>query len=105
GVGAGIGEHAAHLLLDLGTVVQAALAGEVEQFVVRDTAPEEEGETGSQFVVVDPVNRAALDIGRVALDAEEKARRDEHGTERLLDAAVKIALGASALVKREQRPE
>src|SRR4051794_6488165 len=41
GIGAWIVQHAAHLLLKNGRVSQTALTREIQQFIVRDAAPEE----------------------------------------------------------------
>ncbi len=45
----GIGKHAPHLRLKRGWIVKFPLAGKVDQFVVRNAAPQEEGQTGGQF--------------------------------------------------------
>ena len=73
-----VGEHPAGLTFeDLGPAEFAA-RGQVEEFVVRDAAPEEEREAGGELEVGDPVGRLRRDARRVGLDPEEELRAHQH---------------------------
>ena len=58
----------------------------VEQLVVRDAAPQEERQPRRQLEIAEPVRGARRDVGRLALEAEEELRIDEHARQRALDA-------------------
>src|SRR5262249_8598413 len=83
-------QHAPHLLRQHGGIFQLALLRQSEELVVRDAAPQEERETGSQFDIADAVNTARGAALWIVLDAEEKIRRDQHRANRFLDAVVEV---------------
>ena len=70
--------------------------GQVQQLVVRDTAPEEEREARCEIDVADPVHLTWPGAGRILLDAIEEVGRDEHPFQRGLNAGVEAALGLLA---------
>ena len=63
---AAIGEHPARLLLELSGLAQLAPNGGVEQFIVRDAAPQEKRQSRCQLEIADPVDaaRRLLSSGR-----------------------------------------
>ena len=82
--------------------MQLSLRSRVQQLVVRDAAPEKEGQTRRQLDVVDPERASGRDVGRFALDAEEELRADEQPLECAFDSGVEAALAASFLIERQQ---
>ena len=101
-VGARIGQHPAGLPLQLVGIAQLAANRGIEELVVRDAAPQEKRQAGSQLEVAYRV-RAAGDVQRIQLYAEEELRIDEDRAERSLDAAVEVARRAPFAVEG-QRP-
>ena len=79
--------------------MQLVLGREPEQFVVRHGRPEEVGEATGQFVVAHAIGRAGV---LVALDAEQKVRRHEHGLEREPDRVLKRLAARRSLLEQLQ---
>ena len=97
-----VGQHSADLGAQHFRVAQFAAFGGVQQLVVRDAAPQEEGESRRQLQVADGVGLAGADVGRVGLAPEEEIRADQDAPQRHLDAGVEVAPGAARLVETEQ---
>ncbi len=91
---AAIGEHPARLLLELSGLTQLASNGGVEQFIVRDAAPQEERQSRCQFEIADSVDTARRYFLWVAFHAEQELRVGEHSGQRHCDSQVEIAFGA-----------
>src|SRR5689334_6375624 len=49
-----IGQHATYLPLERGRISQSTLHRDVQQLLVRDAAPQEEGQPGGEFEVANP---------------------------------------------------
>src|SRR5262245_19399531 len=103
GLRAWVVEHAARLLSQDERVFQFALFGQIQKLVVRDAAPQEEGEARGEFKIVQAIGRARRGGLRIALDAEEEIGRDQHRFNRALDAVIEIAFAPPAFIKRQQR--
>ena len=101
--GAAIGEHAPDLVGEDSRIAEAAARGQVEQFVVRDALPEEEGQAGGQLEIAQTVDGAGPRIHRMPLDAQQEARHRQQGFERSLDPGLEVARGATLPVDRQQR--
>ena len=56
-----VGEHAPHLAIEDGRVLQPALAGHAEQLIVRDRTPEEERQPRRELDIADRVEASAVD--------------------------------------------
>ena len=65
-----VGQHAPHLLFEHRGLLQFSLIGRVQQFIVGDAAPQEEGKPRGQFKVAEAVRRAGRNAGRVLLYAK-----------------------------------
>src|SRR5262249_45025980 len=78
GHGARIGEHAPNLLLEYGLVTELAFESEVEQLLIRDRVPDEEGKLGREFDIINRVYFACAQPGGHVLAAvqEEGARQN-----------------------------
>ena len=98
-----IGQHALHLLFENRRVLQLALAGEIQQLIVGNAAPQEERQARSQFQIVDAIRRAGHGIGRIGLEAEQEFGARQNELERRFDAGIEAAVVvAAALVEAEQ---
>src|SRR5262249_57012699 len=91
---AAIGEHPARLLLELCGLAQLAPNGGVEQFIVRDAAPEEKRQSRRQLEIADPVDAVRRYLLWIAFQAEQKLRIGEHCAQRRCNSVVKVAFGA-----------
>ena len=91
---AAIGEHPARLLLELSRLTQLAPNGGVEQFIVRDAAPQEKRQSRRQIEIADPVDAVRRYFLRIAFHAEQELRVGEHSAQRRCDSGVEIAFGA-----------
>ena len=78
------------------------MLGRFQQLIVRDAAPEEEGEPRRELDIADAMGAGGCRAARILLDAKQEFRRHEKRLERLFDAVIEIAVAASAFVKREQ---
>jgi hypothetical protein len=67
-----VGKHAPHFLLELDRLLQFAVNRGVQQFVVRNAAPKEEGEARRQVEIAEGVRGVRRNAGRILLDTEQK---------------------------------
>ena len=86
-----VGEHPLDLLLEHARIVQPIGRSGFEQLVVRNAAPEKEGEARCELEVGDPIDAGDRDVGRLALESIQKLGIDEQPRQRILDAAFEIA--------------
>src|SRR5262249_11279042 len=98
-----VAEHPSNLLIEHGRIGQFALYSQIEQFVVRNAAPQKERETRRQLEIGEAVRRTSDDVGRLALDPEHEARRGENSPEAVLDASVEAAFFPSRAIETHQR--
>ncbi len=97
-------EHAANLLLDDGRFAQAAGDRQVQQFVVRDAAPEEEREPRRQLDVVDAIGGARRDVAGILFDSIEEPRADQEEGQRAFDALIERASSRALLLIEAEKP-
>src|SRR5207247_6395486 len=90
-----LGQHAG--------ILELAGRREVEQLVVRNAAPEEEGQPRSQLEVAQPVWGPGFHVDGLALEPDQELWRRQQRLERALDPAVEVALGAPFLVESHER--
>src|SRR6185312_16425007 len=81
-------QHPPHLLLEYGGILQPARL--VQEFVVRNGAPEEERQARREFEAAEPVRRSGGEIRGGVLDAEQKAGGGKNAFEPHLDAGVEV---------------
>src|SRR5260370_38519149 len=98
----GVGEHAPHLSLERGAVVEATLARGVKQLVVGNRTPEEERETRGEFRSAQAIWRACWNPWGIALHSPDEDRTREQALQRELDASLEVPLLAAAVVERDQ---
>ena len=101
--GRGIRQHAPRLLLEHRGIGEPALCRQPQQLLVRDAAPEEEGQPRRQLEIADPVDRAGAQARRRPLEPVDELRIDEHAREGVLDPGLETAKRAARLVEPEQR--
>ena len=85
--------------------MQLVLNRKIQKFVVRDAAPKEKRKPRREFQIADSIDGARRNIGRLALEAEDKSWIDEHAGQSLLDAGIEIGIVPSGLIKAHQRLE
>ena len=105
GVGAGVGDEAAHLPLELFRIAQAAGLGGGEERLVGDAAPQEEREPRREIEIGDGIGRAGGRPVGVGLDAVEELGADEQAPDGELDAVLEAAVPPALLVEVEQHAE
>src|SRR5688572_6714379 len=98
-----IGEHAADLLIENALVAQFVLPSELEELVVGRRAPQEEREARRERRVVQRIQRARRDAGRVGLLAEQELRARQNHAQRGLNTGVEAAARGARFVERQQR--
>src|SRR5207247_8956332 len=91
-----LGQHAG--------ILELAGRREVEQLVVRNAAPEEEGQPRSQLEVAQPVWGPGFHVDGLALEPDQELWRRQQRLERALDPAVEVALGPPFPLDRPGRP-
>jgi hypothetical protein len=99
-----VGQHPPHLALEHGGVAQRSARRQVEQFVVRDAAPEKEREPGGQLHAGQAVRHARLDVEWIELEAEQEVGADQDALQRRFDSTVERAAGRARIVERQQGP-
>ncbi len=97
-----VGEHAPRLRLEHRGLAQPARLGEVEQLVVGDAAPQEEGQARRELEVADGVALPRRDPGRVALDPQHELGAREQPPQGHLDAGVEAALAPTLVEEPEE---
>ena len=102
-LGARILQHAAHLPLQRGRILQLALARERQQLLVRTRAPEKERQTRGEFEIADAIELAGPGVRRLRLDAVDQPRVGQNPRQRHLDAVVEVAVLAPGLIELHQR--
>ena len=80
--------HPLDLPLEHGRVLEFALAGQRDEFVVRSAAPEEVGQARGQFQIADAVSFAGTHAGRSAFEPENEFHVQQCGLQRRSDPAV-----------------
>ena len=97
-----IGQHAADLPSEHIRVAQVAALGGGEELVVRDAAPQEEGQARGQLDVRHRIGRAGRDVFRVRFAAEQEVRAHQNAAQRHFYSRVEVALRATLPVEVEQ---
>ena len=98
----GICEETSGLLLEHGRVTELPTHRDVQQFVVRDAAPQEERQPGREFHIADAVGRVREEPRRVTLDAEQEVGVHEHPFERELNTGVEVPLAPPGRIELHQ---
>ena len=99
-LGSRIRQHAAHLALEHRRLVELAPRREIEQLIVRNAAPQEEGEARRQVQIADAIRRAGRDAGGITLDAEGQEpapRRPIHSRCKVHDLYVNVQIQVGRL--------
>ncbi len=102
-LGSAVGQHPAHLPVEHRRLVQLVRGGQLQEGVVRQAAPQEEGQPGGQLQVGDVIGPAGLGFGTFAFDAEQEAGVDQHPRDAMLNAALEVTALAPLLVSGHQR--
>src|SRR5690606_28115911 len=97
-LGALVGEHAPHLLLHDARRAEAPGLGKLEQLLIRQAAPEEEGQPRRQLEI------AELDFAfaGAGLGTVDEVRARQNGGKRVADADFEATLLAAGVVERHQ---
>src|SRR5262249_4729281 len=82
-------QHASDLPLQDRGVAQPAARGNIEQFVVRDAAPEEKRQARGKIQPAQAIGRAGRRTWRITLDSEEEVGIGEDRFETASDAFIK----------------
>ena len=99
-----VGQHSGDLAGQHVRLPELAPLGQSEELVVRDAAPEKEGQPRCQVDVREAVHRAGRRVLRGERRPEEEAGRDEHAAERHLDPVFEpCAVTAADREQLEQR--
>ena len=84
----GIRQHPADLPLAHGRILQPPARRRLQQLVVRDAAPEKEGQARRQLDVADAIHRARRQVRRVGLDPEHEVGTRQDELQRRLNAGL-----------------
>ena len=98
-------EHARNLRFQDGGLREAALGGEVEQFVVRDRGPEEEREPRREVEVRDGIALTGGRFGGRLFEAEDERRAGEDRLQRGPDPHLEPVLRRRFIVERHRPGE
>ena len=97
-----IRQHAPHLLLEHGWILQLALRGELDQFVVGNAAPQEERQPRRQLEIADAIALARRPVRQARFSAIDEFRIRQDALQRRFDAFIEVAAFASA--RRDRTP-
>ena len=82
--------------------MELSLLGNREQLVVRNTAPQEEGQARCKLDIADPVHGSGSGVRRINLGTEEELGRDQNLLQRQSHARLEAAILRALLIEREQ---
>ena len=106
-LGSRIGQHSLDLLLQHDGIFQLALAGERQQLLVGNAAPQEERQPRSQREIVQPIRRVRRKVRRIGFEAEQELRARQNELQRRFDSAIEgVAAGharAASSIEVHQR--
>ena len=97
-----IRQHSARLVRKHPGIVQFVLLRQLQQFIVGNAAPQEEGQPRSQFQIADGVDAARRCTGWLLLETEDEPRVDQNARQRRFDSVLEAAGVLALLVKAEQ---
>ena len=103
GVRTAILQHPANLPFEHRRIAQPAAGRKVQQVVVRNAAPQEEGEPRRQFDIADAVDGTRCGLGRVLLRAKQELGRGQQRLYGLLNAGLEVAAFSAGAVELHQR--
>src|SRR5262245_29280533 len=95
----GVGEHSTRLSFEHSGFFEFSRNGGIQQLIVRNTAPQEEGQARSQFQIADPIGGIRRDAGRVSFDSEQKLGAHQERGQGHFDARVKVSIRPRFAVK------
>src|SRR5690349_19396745 len=85
-----------------GRQVETAGTRGSNQFIIRNTAPEEEREARRELEIADAIDRSGHCVDWIPLDAERELCAGEETLQRQLHAALEVASPATRLIERHQ---
>src|SRR5579864_1461559 len=94
-----VGQHAPDLPFQHRRSVKLVLARNGNQFVIRNAAPEQEGQAGSQFEIGNAIGPARGYVFRLPLGPHQKLRAGQNSPQCKFDSVLKSSLPTSLLVK------
>ena len=99
-----IGEHPLHLLLERCGLRQLAALGGVEQPVVWNAVPQEEGQARGELEIRQSIRGrpGSFGPGNVPMHAQQEIRIDEHALECELNSRIEAAAFPSPIVEKWQ---
>ena len=83
-------------------VCKRALAGNLQQLIVGNAAPQKERQPRRELEIADPVDGSRGHVVRIALDAEDELRAGQHPLKGDLDALFEVSVAPAHLVELEQ---
>src|SRR5438132_1885162 len=100
--GARVGQHSPHFFLESLWIAELTALGKVEQSLVRNAAPQEEGQARRDLDVAEAIDRLTLFC--ISMDPQQEIRIDQKTFEGELNARVKTsAVPAAVVEKLDQR--
>ena len=103
-LGAFVGQHAPHLLFQHRRILELALAGQGQQLIVGNGAPEKERQARRQFQIADAIRLVRRGVGRIGLKAENEFGAGQDALDRGFDTQIEIAaVVAAELIEADQR--
>ena len=102
---AGIGEHPPYFLLQDRPVLQHPRVRQIEEAVVGNAAPEQEGQPGRELDVADAIDLAGCGVPRRPLDAVEELDVGQDALEPAAHARFEVPGGAARAVEGHQLVE
>ena len=98
-----IRQHAPDLLFEHLGLFEFSSNGRLEKLVVRNTAPEEEGQARCQLQVGDAIGSIRSNAGRILFDAKQEFRTDQHRAQTHFNTRLKAPVPPPVPVELERR--
>ena len=100
--GTAVSQHPAHLAFEHRRLAQLTLNRRVEQFIVRNAAPDKEREPRRQIQIRQAIHGTRRGIRWILFDTEEKVRAGEDRAKRHFDAGFETARRFALLIELRQ---
>src|SRR5262249_9456020 len=99
-------DHPADLPIQYRRILQPILLGQAQQFLVRNTTPEEERQSRRNVEIADTIRSIRWNVGRICLNTKQELRTHQQSSQSALDSAIEAVLLFTAFaIKREERLE
>jgi hypothetical protein len=95
-------DHPTDLPIQYRGILQPILLGQAEQFLVRNTTPEEERQSRRNFDIADTIRSIRWNVRRICLNTKEELGTHQQSSQSALDSTIEAVLLLTAFAIKTQ---